>query len=171
MPPSWLSVLLLASCVLIAGCSGFGQPGDGGTRPPTSPSSATPNDTGTLCVTDLPVPELSIWTWGYITPTDPKRVTILIRELQNETNQSRILFNRQYVISSEGRIDQMDIPGWNPSHEDPPEGRFTITVRVHNGPSVTKELGSTGGNQISVKIEPGTLEVDGINILPLTATC
>lgn len=170
MPHSRLSVFIVAVSVILAGCSGFGQPGGDGTSPPTSPSSATPNDTGTLCVTIFPVPELLIGTFGYITPTE-KRVTILIRELQNESNQSHILFNRQYVVPTDRKIEVMDIPGWNPDHEDQPEGRFTITVRVHDGSSVTKGLGNMEGNIILVKIEPGDIEVEAAYILPITATC
>jgi len=173
------SQVLLVLFVVMAGCSSFPfeeRPTSPAptTQPPTpsvSPTAVrpgTPTPTESPCVTVLPVPELAISNSGYITPTSPKTATVLIREASDDTGQSTVVFRRQFTIPSGRDVEVMDVPGWEPEHI--PEG-FSMTVRVDDVATVTKDLGGLDGNQIRVSIGPDGVAVEVVFVLPGTVTC
>lgn len=157
-----LSIVVL---IVLAGCGAYQAPD---TRPsPPTQSDGTATTSATPCYRTAPIPELRISNRRFTEPGEQQTVTVIIRTITTDSNQTRVVYGRQFTLAFNENVVVRDVPGW----PNPPDGQYEILVHVENGSRVRHDLGEFGGDELGVDIGQHSLEVSSVSVLPLTVEC
>lgn len=162
MPLSKFTVFLLASCVLLAGCSGVTRPGE----TTSGPSTDTAEVTQFRCPESMqPGPPSDLTITNHRSTSEVVGVTVV--RIDNP-NDSAVLLNRSITIESSQTVELERLPSWDVARTI---GAYQLTVSVRNGNAVTRTYDELGGDVVDVQIDADGLSVSSPTVVPVTLTC